>query len=156
MIPDLISCVVDLVELYQVPLVVSVNCQVLRVHNSQLLPLPALRVDREDLVAFLQLKVAELNDLRVEHHLEHPLGAPRSRSHHVQVVARILVLESADHGLPLLAHLGARDLSAPPSGHKVNILWREDLQVTVLVDGHYLNGGNLEPLRIVRLLTELV
>ena len=65
----------------------------------------ALRVNTEDVVALLDLDVAELNDRGIEHHLINLLGVGLMvHSYNVDVVAGILILESLVARVSLLAH----------------------------------------------------
>ena len=150
MLSYLISRMVNLIQLDQVTFIVSIDCEVFLVNYSQELPLTRLGINGENEISLVDFKVGKLDNLCVEHHLIHPLSAVLVVAcHYVEVVARVLVLESAHNRVPLLGHLGIDNLLSLPVLQKVELIRDKDLEGAVAMDSHHFNSGYLKTLIIV-------
>lgn len=90
------------------------------IDDTKQLALSALRIYRKDDVSLGELEVVELDNLRVEHHLEDALSILLVvHSHYVDIVAGVLILESERNRITVGAHSSGGDLLADPSGHEV-------------------------------------
>ena len=91
---NLISSMINLVELDQIAFVVSVDRKIFSINNTELFSLTALRVYTEYVITLLELQVPKFDDLCIEHHLEDFLSVVLLIDcHNIQIVAGILILK---------------------------------------------------------------